>query len=284
MHCEIISVTTKGDLEADRSLVAIGGDGVFVRELFAALAEGRADIAVHSLKDLPTSLPPGLFGVVPMRDDPRDALVARGGATATIEGLPQRARVGTSSLRRAGQLRLRRPDLEVVPLRGNVDTRVRKVREGECDAAVLAFAGLRRAALVDVLATVPLAPEEMVPAAGQGALYVQCRADDAATRALIAPLEDAPSALATSMERTFLAAIGGGCVAPIGVHVRLEGGECRFWAIVAATDGTRAIRQSRSWPASDAAEALHAVEAIASEMLAAGAGDLIAQARERDNE
>jgi hydroxymethylbilane synthase len=282
INCEIISITTTGDREADRSLIAIGGDGVFVRELFTALAEGKADIAVHSLKDLPTGLPPALSsGVVPLREDPRDALVSARADATSIETLPQHARVGTSSLRRAAQLRLRRPDLEVVPLRGNVDTRARKIREGHCDAAVLAYAGLRRAGLVESLATAPLEPDAMVPAAGQGALFVQCREDDHATRALIAPIDHGPSALATSMERTFLAAVGGGCVAPVGVHVRIEGDSCLFWAVVAATDGTRAIRESRSWRWGGAAEGLRTVEAIASEMLAAGAGELIAKARER---
>jgi hydroxymethylbilane synthase len=282
INCQIISFTTKGDREADRSLIAIGGDGVFVRELFTALARGQADIAVHSLKDLPTSLPRELSaGVVPVREDPRDALVAAREGLTSIQALPERARVGTSSLRRAAQLRLLRPDLDVVGLRGNVDTRARKIRDGQCDAAVLAYAGLRRAGLLETLATTPLDPDEMVPAAGQGALFVQCRADDEKTRALIAPLEHGASALATSWERAFLAAVGGGCVAPIGVHVRIEGVTCRFWAVVAATDGTRAVRESRSWRMGDAAEGRRTVEAVASEMLAAGAGDLIAQARER---
>jgi len=280
INVEIIPVTTKGDREAERSLTAIGGEGVFVRELFAALADDTADIAVHSLKDLPTELPPDVAaGVVPERDDARDAIVSRDAPIEGIDALPHGARVGTSSLRRAAQLLLRRPDLEIVPLRGNVDTRVRKLREGACDAAVLAYAGLRRADLVDVLAPTPLEPEDMVPAAGQGALFVQCRADDEDTWRTIAPLEHAQSALATSMERAFLAAVGGGCVAPIGVHARIEGEAYQLWAIVAATDGTRALREMRSGSARDAAEARACVESVASDMLQGGAGDLIARAR-----
>lgn len=283
VDCEILTLSTKGDRETDRSLTAIGGDGVFVGELYKALADERADIAVHSLKDLPTTLPPGLSaGVVPRREDARDALVCRDAGSATIETLPKNARVGTSSLRRAAQLRSRRPDLEVTPLRGNVDTRLRKIGDGVCDAAVLAYAGLRRAELADMLPTAPLEPDDMVPAAGQGALFVQCRVGDERTRSLIASLEDSASALATKMERSFLAAIGGGCVAPIGVHVQLDGEGFRFWAVVAATDGTRVLRQSRTGSIRDEAEAIETVEAIASEMLGAGAGELIAQARERD--
>ena len=245
---EIIPLTTTGDVQVDRSLTAIGGDGVFVKELFAALLDGRADVAVHSLKDLPTSLPPELCaGVVPLREDASDVLISRENEYTSIDALPHRAVVGTSSLRRAAQLRLRRPDLRIVPLRGNVDTRLSKVRKGECNAAVLALAGLRR---VDLLQAVgggsPLSPDVMVPAVGQGALFVQCRSGDEPVRRLVATIDHAPSALATRMERTFLAALGGGCVAPVGAHVESSGDDCRLWAIVAATDGTRALRRSGS--------------------------------------
>lgn len=285
IKCEIIPLTTTGDAQVDRSLIAIGGDGVFVKELFAALQDGRADVAVHSLKDLPTSLPPDLCaGAVPEREDASDVLISRDNAYTTIDALPRHAIVGTSSLRRAAQLRLRRRDLQIVPLRGNVDTRVRKVLEGECLAAVLALAGLRR---VDLLQSVgggsPLPHDVMVPAVGQGALFAQCRSGDEVVRRLVGTIDHAPSALATRMERAFLAALGGGCVAPIGAHVETSGDTWRLLAIVAATDGTKALRRSDSGSTKDAAEAVRSVEAIASEMLEAGAEELIAQARQRDN-
>ena len=282
---EIIPLTTTGDAQVDRSLTAIGGDGVFVKELFAALLDGRADVAVHSLKDLPTSLPPELCaGAVPRREDASDVLISRENEYTSIDALPHQAVVGTSSLRRAAQLRLRRPDLRIVPLRGNVDTRLSKVLKGECTAAVLALAGLRR---VDLLQAVgggsPLSHDVMVPAVGQGALFVQCRSGDEPVRRLVATIDHAPSALATRMERAFLAALGGGCVAPVGAHVEISGDDWHLLAIVAATDGTKALRRSGSGSTQDAAEAVRTVEAIASEMLEAGANELIAQARQRDN-
>ena len=282
---EIIPLTTTGDAQVDRSLTAIGGDGVFVKELFAALQDGRADVAVHSMKDLPTSLPPELCaGAVPEREDARDVLISRENEYTSIDALPRQALVGTSSLRRAAQLRLRRPDLQIVPLRGNVDTRLSKVLKGECAAAVLALAGLRR---VDLLQNVgggsPLSQDVMVPAVGQGALFVQCRSGDEVVRRLVATIDHAPSALATRMERAFLAVLGGGCVAPVGAHVEMSGDTWHLVAIVAATDGTKALRRSGSGSAKDAAEAVRTVEAIASEMLGAGAAELIVQARQRDN-
>jgi hydroxymethylbilane synthase len=279
--CEVVPITTTGDVQTDRSLISIGGDGVFVKELFAALLDGRADVAVHSLKDLPTGLPQRLrTGVVPARDDARDALVSFDNRFATIAALPPGATVGTSSVRRAAQLQLLRKDVRVVPLRGNVDTRLRKLHEGECDAAILAFAGLHRLGVLDSLGgSSPLPLDEMVPAAGQGALFVQCRSDDAATLELLRPLEDPSSALATSLERAFLARLGGGCIAPIGAHVTVAGGTWELAAIVVATDGTSALRRSRSGSASDAAEAVTAVEEVASDLLASGAGAMIASAR-----
>jgi hydroxymethylbilane synthase len=281
IKCEVIHVTTQGDVERDRSLAAIGGDGVFVKELFVALQERRADIAVHSLKDLPTSLPAELnAGVVPVREDARDVLISRGNQYRSIAELPPHAVVGTSSLRRAAQLRLTRPDLTIVPLRGNVDTRVRKVQSGEYAAAVLAMAGLLRAGLLsEVGGGTPLPFELMVPAPGQGALFVQCRASDEGVRRIIGPIDDASSALATSMERALLAAIGGGCVAPIGANVTISNGSWHLIAVVAATDGTKAVRRAHSGSTADAAEAIGAVERIAADMLRSGAREIIAQAQ-----
>jgi hydroxymethylbilane synthase len=280
---EIVPITTKGDAQIDRSLVAIGGDGVFVKELMNALLDERADIAVHSAKDLPTALPSDLdAGVVPEREDARDVLVSKDNVYHSIAALPKSAVVGTSSLRRAAQVHIERSDVSIAPLRGNVDSRVEKVRRGEYDAAILALAGLAR---LDILASVgggsPLDFHVMVPAVGQGALFVQCRAADEATRTLIAPLNHERSAFATRLERAFLARIGGGCVAPVGAHVQVEGATWRLWAVVAATDGTRSVRRSAQGSYPGAAEAIAAVEAIASEMLAAGGREIVAESRQR---
>jgi hydroxymethylbilane synthase len=282
--CEIVPITTKGDAQLDRSLIAIGGDGVFVKELMSALLEERADLAVHSAKDLPTALPEALdAGVIPQREDARDALVSDENRYRDLASLPEGARVGTSSLRRAAQVRLLRPDLQIVPLRGNVDSRVGKVRDGVVDAAILAFAGLLRLGIVPSLGGgSPLDESVMVPAVGQGALFVQCRKSDSATFALLAPLEHGPSALATRLERSFLARVGGGCVAPIGAHAEVQDGRFRLVALIVATDGTTSVRREAQGPATDAAEAHRVVEALASEMLAAGGRELIDAARERD--
>jgi len=284
LEIEIVSITTKGDALRDRSLTAIGGDGVFVKELMAALQDGRADIAVHSLKDLPTEIPAAVdAGVVPRRADARDVLLSARNRYPLIDALPHGATVGTSSLRRAAQLRLRRRDLDIVPLRGNVDSRVGKVLAGACHAAVLALAGMQR---IDLLGLVgggtPLEYDVMVPAAGQGALYVQCRADDRVTAELIASLQHEPSALATNLERSFLQRCGGGCVVPLGIHVEpVEPGppHALAWSLhacIASTDGTRSVRRHVRVTAADAAEARLQVEAIADEMLAAGGRQIIA--------
>jgi hydroxymethylbilane synthase len=281
--CELVPITTKGDAEVDRSLVAIGGAGVFVKELMNALLDGRADLAVHSAKDLPTALPTGLdAGAVPLREDARDALVSSSGRFTDLDGLPARARVGTSSLRRAAQVLARRPDAQIVPLRGNVDSRIGKVKDGTLDAAILALAGLRRLGTAALEYATPIDQQVMVPAAGQGALFVQCRADDDHMRALIAGLDHGPSSLAIRLERRFLADVGAGCVAPIGVHAQVSAGAFHLSALIAATDGTASIRRQVEGGASDAAEALRIVETLASEMLAAGGRELIDAAEKRD--
>lgn len=277
VECELVPISTKGDALQDRSLASIGGDGVFVKELMAALRDGRADIAVHSLKDLPTEIPADVdAGVVPLREDARDALISRDNGYPSFEALPARARVGTSSLRRAAQLRCARPDLVIAELRGNVDSRVRRVLGGEYDAAVLALAGLRRIGLLELVGGgSALGCDTMVPAAGQGALYVQCRADDGPTHALLLALQDPTSRLATALERHFLQRCGGGCVLPLGVHVAcLPDGTREFWACIASSDGTQSLR--RHWKRTgDAAEAFAQVEATAAEMLAAGGRQII---------
>lgn len=274
-------MTTRGDRLKDQSITQIGGDGVFVKELMSALLDGRADIAVHSMKDLPTELPEQLrCGAVPEREDARDVLLSVENKYHTVEALPKRAVVGTSSLRRAAQLRARRTDLQIRELRGNVDTRVRKLLAGEYDAIVLALAGVKRIGLLETLGGgSPLSVDEMVPAVAQGALYVQCRADDESTRKLIAPLNHPPSALATAMERAFLRRMGGGCLVPIGAHATIDGAGWRLVACVAGTDGTRLLRRSWRGRLEDEAKALADAEALAAEMLDAGAREVIAPFR-----
>jgi hydroxymethylbilane synthase len=263
---ELVVIKTRGDAEVDRPLHELEGKGFFTKEIEDALLAGRIDLAVHSLKDLPTDLPPGLtLGAIPARHDPREALVNG----TTIAGLPAGTRVGTSSLRRIAQIRFLRPDLEVVPLRGNVPTRVRKVetRDG-LDAALLALAGLERldlggkATVVDAL--------DVMPAPGQGALGIEIRADDRATRTALRPLHDPASAAAVTAERALLAALGGGCQAPVAAWV--DGN--RLYGRVTERDGavqlTASVELDPNKP--DAAG-----EAIARLLEAEGAASLLAR-------
>jgi hydroxymethylbilane synthase len=227
---EIVIIKTRGDAEVDRPLQELEGKGFFTKEIEDALLAGRIDVAVHSLKDLPTRLPDGLaLAAVPKRHDAREALV---GGTRLAD-LPPGARVGTSSLRRVTQVRYLRPDLQVVSLRGNVPTRVRKVENGDgCDAALLALAGLERLSLGD--RATPIDPLEVMPAPGQGALGLEVRADDRKTRDTLSPLGDAASARAVAAERALLSALGGGCQAPVAAWV--DGP--RVFGRVTASDGS----------------------------------------------
>ncbi len=234
---EILTIKTTGDRIAAAALPEVGGKGLFTKEIEEALLDGRADVAVHSLKDLPTEMDRRLvIAAVPPREDVRDALVGR-----PLENLPRGARVGTSSLRRAAQLRHARPDLIVENIRGNVDTRLRKLGEGRYDAVVLAVAGLRRLGLADRIAEV-LSPEWMCPAAGQGALAVQCRAGDAETQRRLAALDDPQTRAEVTAERALLAELGGGCRVPIGACARAEGSRLRLTAMVASPDGAQLVR------------------------------------------
>jgi hydroxymethylbilane synthase len=252
-----LQVVTSGDRITDRPLAEIGGKGLFVKEIEEALLDGRADFAVHSIKDVPGELPAGLvIACVPRREDPRDVLVAP--RHGSLEALPKGARVGTSSLRRMVALRAQRPDLEVVPLRGNVDTRLRKVDAGECDAIVLARAGLVRLGL-EGRATALLSPDVSLPAVGQGALGIECRADDASTRAVLAKVHDPPTAACVAAERGVLRALGGDCKTPLGAHAERQGESMRLRAFVAGPGGENLRRAERvaPWPATEAeAEAL----------------------------
>ena len=255
LQFEVRKVRTEGDRRSQASLSQIGGQGVFVKELEAALLRGEVDLAVHSLKDMPPDLASGLtVAAIPQRADPRDALVSRGGAT--IATLPEGARVGTGSARRAVQLRALRADLEPVDIRGNVETRIRKVDEGEVEAVLLAAAGLGRLGLLDRAAEL-LAPDRMLSAVGQGAIAVQVRAGDARAGdaeliELLAAIDHRESRLACESERAFLARLGGGCRLPFGALAEIEGGTLRARGFISDAEGTRAFRAEISGPAEEA--------------------------------
>jgi hydroxymethylbilane synthase len=263
---QIVVIKTRGDAEVDRPLHELEGKGFFTKEIEDALLDGRIDLAVHSLKDLPTQLPAGLaLAAVPARHDPREALV--GGAN--LRDLPQGARVGTSSLRRVTQVRYLRPDLRVVSLRGNVPTRVRKVEEGDgCDAALLALAGLERLGLGGKGSVVD--PLDVMPAPGQGALGLEIRDDDKATRKALQGLHDPVSAAAVDAERTLLAELGGGCQAPVAAWVDGR----RLYGRVTDRDGASQLTASTDLvPKRPGA----AGEVVARLLLAAGAASLLAR-------
>ncbi|MDP9033982.1 MAG: hydroxymethylbilane synthase [Myxococcota bacterium] len=241
-----LAIITSGDRIQDRPLADIGGKGLFVKEIEEALLDRRADFAVHSMKDVPWELPAGLvLACVPGREDARDALVAP--RHSTLERLPTGARIGTSSLRRMVSLRAHRPDLDVVPLRGNVDTRLRKVDAGECDAIVIAMAGLVRLGL-EQRATEVLSASVSLPAPGQGALGIQCRSDDEATRTVLERLHDGDAATCVAAERGVLMAVGGDCKTPLGAYAERAGGDLRLIAFIARPDGSGLHRSERRFP------------------------------------
>jgi hydroxymethylbilane synthase len=248
---EIVSIRTTGDRVQNRPLAEIGGKGLFAKEIEEALRDGRADLAVHSLKDLETRLPAGLeLAVVLPREDPRDAFLARD--AASLEALPRGAKIGTSSLRRRAQLLRLRPDFEIVPLRGNVDTRLDKLAAGEVDAIVVALCGLNRLGHAG-LATEILEPEVMLPAVGQGALALECRAGDERVRALLRPLDDPDTALCVGAERAMLAALDGSCRTPIAGLAVISGRRITIEGLLATPDGGEMIRARREGPAADPA-------------------------------
>ena len=248
---EIVVIKTSGDKIQDRTLSEIGGKGLFVKELDEAQLDRRIDIAVHSMKDLPTWLPDGLeIGAVLPREDPRDALFCAG--AGSLAELPSGAVVGTASLRRQAQVLLARPDVTVVPLRGNVGTRLRKLADGEVDATLLAMAGLRRLGQ-EGEATAVLAPEEMLPAVAQGAITVTARRGDARTAGWLAALDDPPTGRRVTAERACLAVLDGSCRTPIAAFAELNGeGSLRLRALIALPDGSEAHRTERSGAAAEA--------------------------------
>lgn len=268
---EITVISTQGDRVLDQPLPLVGGKGLFTAELEAALRSGEIDCAVHSLKDLPTELGDGLIvGAIPQRADPADALVSRGGHT--LATLPQGARIGTSSRRRAAQLLHARPDLQMRDIRGNVDTRIRKALdpEGDYDAILLAFAGLDRLGKADVISE-RISFATLLPAPGQGALAIQCR-DDADSRDLLALLTHAPTATAVRAERAFLGELGSGCSLPVAAYAEIEEGNLRLRGRVNSLDGAQQIDVAMIAGA-DEAEAVG--RELARQALAQGAAQLL---------
>lgn len=240
---EIEIIHTTGDKITDVALAKVGTKGMFTKEIEEALAAGKVDLAVHSLKDLPTELPVGFeIAAITERQDPRDAFCSR--KYSSIEDLPKGARVGTSSLRRQAQLKAVRPDLEIHPLRGNVDTRLRKLEQGEYDAIILASAGLKRLGKTELIKQI-ISAEIMCPAAGQGALGIEIRKGDTVTRELLAFLNDPAARATTTCERALLNSLGGGCQVPIGAFAEMRNGRLHLDSIVADPDGTKLLRDSR---------------------------------------
>ena len=267
----ILGMTTEGDRRLGSSLAKIGGKGLFVKELEDALADGRADIAVHSLKDVPMHLPAGFaLGAVLTRADPCDALVSN--HVVALDALPSSARVGTSSLRRESQLRARYPQLEIVPLRGNVQTRLRKLDEGSYEAIILAAAGLQRLGLARRIAAI-LAPEDMLPAVGQGALAIECRADRADLLAWIKPLHDASTAACVGAERALSRALAGSCNVPLAGYAQINGSRLTLRGYVGAPDGTRHVSDEIEGAIADA-EILG--KTLAEKLRTQGAGEILA--------
>ena len=249
LHFEVVTVTTQGDANQTAPLAGMGL-GVFVKEIERRLETREIDMAVHSLKDMPTVLPPGMaLGAVLERADPRDALVSHLGTT--LDEFPTGAKIGTSSPRRQAQIAECRPDLEIVPIRGNVDTRLRKAAGEECDGTVIAVAGLDRMGMSEVI-TEYLSPEEFVPPPGQGAMAVEIRADDERTAELVASADHAPTAAAVRAERSFLEALGGGCQVPVGAYAEFESGDSlRLTVFMSAPDGSTTYRVTVTGAPSD---------------------------------
>ncbi len=248
---EIKIIRTTGDKVRDRALADIGGKGLFTKEIESALAARTIDLAVHSMKDVPTWLPDGMvIACMLPREDPRDALLARAGAS--LAALPEGAVVGSASVRRQAQILRRRGDLRVVLFRGNVHTRLRKLNAGEVDATLLAYAGLRRLGLVERTGAVPLETDEILPAAGQGAIGVECRADDERTRAALAAIDHAPTSRAVACERALLDTLDGSCRTPIAALAETDGaGGLTLRALVARPDGSALFETRRAGRAED---------------------------------
>ncbi len=240
VEVEIKRIKTTGDKILDSPLAKIGGKGLFVKEIEKALEKGQIDLAVHSMKDVPTELPTGLvIGAVTRREDPRDALVSRG--KVSLMDLPKGAKIGTSSLRRKAQLWRKRPDFDMVDVRGNLDTRIRKMKEGQFDAMVLARAGLKRMGFEDEVTEV-LGPQIMLPAVGQGALAIEVREDDEAVREMVGSLNHLPTQQSIMAERALMKRLEGGCQVPVGALGVVDDGQIRLKAMVASLDGRKMVQ------------------------------------------
>ncbi|MGG1944561.1 hydroxymethylbilane synthase [Trinickia sp. NRRL B-1857] len=271
----ILGMTTRGDQILDRTLSKVGGKGLFVKELENALAEGRADLAVHSLKDVPMSLPEGFaLATVMEREDPRDALVSN--TYDSLAALPAGAVVGTSSLRREAILRARYPHLVVQPLRGNLDTRLAKLDRGDYAAIILAAAGLKRLGLAARIRAL-LDVEDSLPAAGQGALGIEIRAGRPELEAWLAPLEHAPTRLAVEAERAVSRALGGSCDVPLAAHAFWQGGQMHLASRVSMPDGSRPAVAQASAAVTNAADAVALGDAVARSLVAQGAREVVAE-------
>lgn len=270
LEVSLLPMSTQGDRILDTPLAKIGGKGLFVKELEQGLLSGAADIAVHSMKDVPVSLPEGLhLGAILEREDPRDAFVSV--RFQRLEDLPLKARLGTASLRRQAQIAADRPDLQILSLRGNVNTRLKKLKSGEFDAIILAASGLMRLGMGQEIRS-RLTPEQSLPAIGQGALGIECRADDARVNALIAPLVHQATSICVRAERAMNTRLMGGCQVPIAGFAELDGEGLRMRGLVAEVDGSRIIRAERR-DRPENAELLGL--ALAEELLGKGAGAIL---------
>ncbi|MBB1202989.1 hydroxymethylbilane synthase [Enterobacteriaceae bacterium 89] len=272
LQVELVPMVTRGDVILDTPLAKVGGKGLFVKELELALLENRADIAVHSMKDVPVDFPAGLgLTTICEREDPRDAFVSN--HYESLDALPAGSVVGTSSLRRQCQIAAERPDLEIRSLRGNVGTRLSKLDNGDYDAIILAVAGLKRLGLESRI-RLALSPEQSLPAVGQGAVGIECRLDDDFTRELLAPLNHTDTAVRVIAERAMNTRLEGGCQVPIGSYAELSNGEIWLRALVGAPDGSQMVRGERRGPAADA-EKLGI--SLAEELLDNGAREILAE-------
>ncbi|RWT33223.1 hydroxymethylbilane synthase [Aeromonas caviae] len=272
LQVELVPMSTQGDKILDTPLAKVGGKGLFVKELETAMLEGRADIAVHSMKDVPVEFPDGLgLHTICEREDPRDAFVSN--RFKLIDELPQGAVVGTSSLRRQCQLRAARPDLVIRDLRGNVNTRLAKLDAGEYDAIILAAAGLKRLEMAHRIAAF-IEPEQSLPANGQGAVGIECRLDDHELHALLAPLEHPETRIRVLTERAMNRALQGGCQVPIGAYALVEGEEVWLRGLVGSPDGSHVIRDEIRGPLAEGEALGHT---LAQRLLAAGADVILAE-------
>jgi hydroxymethylbilane synthase len=272
---ELHEIVTKGDRILDVTLSKVGGKGLFVKEIEQSLYDKETDFAVHSLKDMPAELPDGLvIGAIPKRVDPRDVLLSKNGKT--LDELPQGALIGTSSLRRAAQLLAYRPDLRIESVRGNIDTRIRKLEEGNFDAIVLAAAGLERVEWKGTISQF-LPVEISLPAVGQGALAIECRADDEKTLSLLRLLDDQPTRLAVSAERSFLHKMQGGCQVPIAAYATVDAGVVTLTGLVGAPDGTQMCKSVAS-----GSDPIEVGLQVAEDVLAQGAGEILAKVLEEN--